>query len=58
MFFYIHIPFCRQRCLYCKFALTPEYNALKIQTYLKALTREIMGFFETNPDVSIETIYF
>ncbi len=58
MFFYIHIPFCRQRCLYCKFALTPEYNELKIHTYIAALSREIGDFFQANPDVSIETIYF
>ncbi len=58
MFFYIHIPFCRQKCLYCKFALTPKLNELKIRTYIDALKAEIEGFFAENPDVSIESIYF
>lgn len=58
MLFYIHIPFCRQKCLYCKFALTPHFNEIKIRTYIDALKQEMRGFFLTHPDVSIETIYF
>jgi len=58
MFFYIHIPFCRQKCLYCKFALTPKFDELKIRTYIDVLKREIEEFFVKNPEVSIETIYF
>ncbi|MDD2916381.1 MAG: radical SAM family heme chaperone HemW [Candidatus Gracilibacteria bacterium] len=58
MFFYIHIPFCRQKCLYCKFALTPRYDERKVQAYISALMREISAFFEENPTVAIETIYF
>ena len=58
MFFYIHIPFCRQRCHYCKFALTPYFNEIKIRTYLDVLKREIEEFFQIHPDVSIESIYF
>lgn len=58
MFFYLHIPFCRQKCQYCKFALTPKFNALKVRTYLDVLKREIKEFFVQNPKVSIETIYF
>lgn len=58
MFFYLHIPFCRQKCHYCKFALTPHFNELKIRTYIDALKREMGEFFLARPDVSIETIYF
>lgn len=58
MFFYLHIPFCRQKCRYCKFALTPKFDELKVRTYIDALKREITGFFAENPDISIETIYF
>lgn len=58
MFFYLHIPFCRQKCLYCKFALTPKFDELKIRTYIDALKREIEGFFISHPDTLIETIYF
>lgn len=68
MFFYIHIPFCRQKCHYCKFALTPHFNELKVRTYIDALKREVEGFFSseyTNPHnplsqggIEVETIYF
>lgn len=58
MFFYIHIPFCRQKCLYCKFALTPKFNELKVRTYINFLKKEIEQFFLSHPDVSIETLYF
>jgi putative oxygen-independent coproporphyrinogen III oxidase len=58
MFFYIHIPFCRQKCQYCKFALTPDCNDVKIRVYLDALKREMEIFFLENSGVPIETIYF
>lgn len=50
--FYIHIPFCRQKCLYCKFALTPKYDEWKIRTYISTLKREINEFFKAFPLVS------
>ena len=49
MFFYLHIPFCRQKCRYCKFALTPKFDELKIRTYIDALKREIEAFFQETP---------
>ncbi|MDD5377124.1 MAG: radical SAM family heme chaperone HemW [Candidatus Gracilibacteria bacterium] len=58
MFFYLHIPFCRQKCRYCKFALTPKFDELKVRTYIDALKREIGDFFSTHPEVSIKTVYF
>lgn len=58
MFFYLHIPFCRQKCRYCKFALTPKFDERKVRTYIDALKREIEAFFAEYPEVSIESIYF
>lgn len=58
MFFYLHIPFCRQKCLYCKFALTPKFDELKVRIYIDALKTEIEEFFDQNSEISIETIYF
>ncbi len=58
MFFYIHIPFCRQKCQYCHFALTPKFNELKVRIYIDALKKEIEMFFVENPGNTIETIYF
>ena len=45
MYNYVHIPFCRQKCLYCKFALTPKWERTQIDLYLKALEKEIRGFY-------------
>lgn len=49
MFFYIHVPFCQQKCQYCKFALTPRFDELKIRAYIDTLKREIEGVFSENP---------
>ena len=55
---YIHIPFCNQKCSYCKFALTPIYDDLKKKKYIAALKSEIRKKFEKHNFPSIETIYF
>ena len=51
---YIHIPFCRRKCPYCHFAITP-YQAKKVPPYLEALAREYR--IQQN-DVSPYTLYF
>lgn len=53
---YIHIPFCRRKCLYCDF---PSYTGLEDMQdpYTAALCREISdrgGFFA---DATVDTIY-
>ena len=42
---YLHIPFCRQKCPYCKFALTPVFDAAKKRRYIAHLKKEIQDFF-------------
>ena len=37
---YIHIPFCRKRCLFCYFKVYTDKNASEIEIYLNALIKE------------------
>ena len=48
---YIHIPFCKSRCIYCGFYSTTSLDMR--QQYVDALCREM----EIRPRNSIETIY-
>jgi len=37
---YIHIPFCRKRCLFCYFKVYTDKNSSEIEVYLDALIKE------------------
>ena len=53
---YIHIPFCRQACLYCNFHFS---TSLRLKNDLiNALLKEITLCTVYNNDKSVETIYF
>ena len=41
MFRYVHIPFCRRRCLYCRFALTTKWDGAALARYAAAVVAEI-----------------
>lgn len=41
MMIYVHIPFCRQKCLYCAFYSLPQKSVADIDTYVDALCSEM-----------------
>lgn len=55
---YIHIPFCRKRCLYCDFVTAAGQEQL-IPAYVDALEKEIEGISCGVPgEVKIVSVYF
>ena len=57
---YVHIPFCKQKCVYCDF---PAYQNLQdyYETYVYALVQEIDLWVSEHPESKskpIDTIYF
>ncbi len=53
---YIHIPFCKRRCIYCDFFSTTASE--KKNEYIKALCKEIAGRKSYLDDEVIDTVYF
>lgn len=53
---YVHIPFCKTRCIYCDFYST-TCSELKSQ-YIRALCRELTERKEYLKGEAVETIYF
>ena len=60
MFVYIHIPFCRRKCSYCKFVIIPDPAPALVAHYTVHLISEIETSLvhEWRRDESIESIYF
>jgi oxygen-independent coproporphyrinogen-3 oxidase len=54
---YLHIPFCRSRCSYCDFA-TGMFESDLAERYVRALIREIEGWFEVQNPLPVDTVYF
>ena len=57
---YVHIPFCKQKCMYCDF---PAYQNLQdyYETYVYALVQEMDLWVSEHPESktkAIDTIYF
>ncbi len=54
---YIHIPFCKKKCLYCDFLSAPAC-AQEREDYVKALLREISAMAELCTGYRIISVFF
>ena len=55
---YIHVPFCRQKCLYCDFCSFTGRDGEGISEYVSALCREIESRADSCRGYSVDTVYF
>ena len=53
---YIHIPFCRTKCLYCDFCSFVSRDEGARESYVRALLREIEA--RGTKEYSVDTVYF
>ena len=53
---YIHIPFCRTKCLYCDFCSFVSRDGAQREDYVNALLREIKA--RATSEYTVDTIYF
>ena len=56
---YIHVPFCRTRCHFCSFYVTP-YHEKRVQDFVSALLKEIRNYVQRvfSHRCSLSTVYF
>ncbi|MBQ2735469.1 MAG: radical SAM family heme chaperone HemW [Clostridia bacterium] len=55
---YLHIPFCRSKCLYCDFCSIPHPNSNVIERYVKALCRDLEARAGDCRGYEVDTVYF
>ncbi len=55
---YLHIPFCRSKCLYCDFCSLPARSEELIGAYVRRLCRDIAGQKEICREYTLQTVYF
>lgn len=54
---YLHIPFCRQKCLYCDFLSAPADEST-VDRYVKALARQLKKEAFAYRDFAVRTLFF
>lgn len=54
---YLHIPFCRSKCLYCDFCSFPHPSGEQLAAYTKALCRDLEKQAEKARAYDVDTVY-
>ena len=55
---YIHVPFCRSKCMYCDFYSLPTKDDKLMENYLSAICAHIKESGALAPNHRVDTIYF
>ncbi len=55
---YLHIPFCRRKCLYCDFYSCAWANGKIPQVYVQRLCEELIRMAPNVGDRTVDTVYF
>lgn len=54
---YLHIPFCKAKCIYCDFYSLP-HSEEKMDAYTAALQRDLIRWADQVKGHTVDTIYF
>ena len=54
---YLHIPFCKSKCLYCDFCSFPNPKRESIAAYVDALCRDLQKRAEDCANYEVDTVY-
>ena len=55
---YLHIPFCRSKCLYCDFCSFPHRDGETVEAYIGALCRDLAQKAKDCEAHEVDTVYF
>lgn len=55
---YIHVPFCKSKCIYCDFYSLAEKKHMKFESYVRAVCTHIQEAGAQAPNYLVDTIYF
>ena len=55
---YLHIPFCRSKCIYCDFCSLPGCSDVQIDEYCAALSAQLRAAAPFCANHQVDTVYF
>lgn len=55
---YLHIPFCKSKCLYCDFCSLPHVSPARMEAYADRLCRDLIAHAPSCEAYTVDTVYF